>query len=234
MSKVYKNIWSENAKKFMMLEHTSQKNILHPLLAKLINNENPELMLVFGCGDGRVLKMIKNETIIDVYDINREMLEFAECNAGERIRRYYNDITQAPTNQYDIVLLSMVLVCIGNPKEYYDVLSNINRVKKVTGKVIIAVSHPCFRDRRFSNFSTSYSDKQPFKYLNDGEPFDVTIEDQMPPSVAFTDFHWSLSFTVNKIIEAGMQIISIIETTDDLNHPNANIYQSPFLIIKAQ
>ena len=240
MKEVIKNIWSENPEKFNSVEHTSQKNVLHPLLADLINDEKPKLMLDFGCGDGRILKMINKGTSIDVYDKNAEMLEIAKYNVGDRINQYYNDITLIPNNHYDIVLLTMVLICIDNPTEFRKVLLNINRVKKISGLVIIAEPHPCFRDRLFSNVSTSYFNNQPFKYLNDCEPFDITIEDpetiedQMPPSVTFTDFHKSLSFTLNKIIEAGMQIISLTETTDDLKHSEANKFQSPFLIIQSQ
>lgn len=234
MNIVLEKIWSRNAVSFMNVVHTSQKNVLHPMLADLINTQNPERLLDYGCGDGRILQSLKSSTNIDVHDINEEMLELAKYKSGNRITSYLLNRDEIPANTYDAVLLSMVLVCVDNEEEYLSILKKVKTSKTDKGKVYIAVTHPCFRDRKFSNFHTSYGNKQPFKYLNDGEPFDVFIEDEMPPSVAFTDFHWSLSFTLNKICEAGLSIEKIIETPDDKLSKDQNTLFSPFLIIIAK
>lgn len=234
MNKVLDKIWSENAISFMNVIHTSQKNVLHPTLTNLINKQNPDKLLDYGCGDGRILESINSSVKIDVHDVNEEMLELARHRAGFRISSYFLNRKDIPANTYDAVLLSMVLVCINSETEYTNVLNIIKSVKTETGKVYIAVTHPCFRDRIFSNFHTSYVNKQPFKYLNNGEPFDVFIEDEMPPSVAFTDYHWPLSFMLNKICEVGFVIEKVIETPDDETNKSSNRLFSPFLIIVAK
>lgn len=218
----------------MNVIHTSQKNVLHPTLANLINAQNPKKLLDYGCGDGRILDLLNNDIKIDVHDINQEMLDIIEHKQGKKIASYYLDREKISKNTYDAVLLSMVLVCIDNEIEYLNVLKRIKLCKTKTGRVYIAVTHPCFRDKTFSNFYTSFSNKQPFKYLNNGAPFDVYIEDKMPPSVAFTDFHWSLSFTLNKILEAGLIIEKVIETSDDSKSKKENKLFSPYLIIVAK
>lgn len=234
MNTILEKIWSENAVSFMNVMHSSQKNVLHPTLARLINEQNPETLLDYGCGDGRILHLLKDSIKTDVHDINEEMLELSKHKSGKRITSYFLNREEIPVNTYDAVLLSMVLVCIDNETEYSEVLKKIKSYKTKTGKVYIAVTHPCFRDRKFSNFHTSYGNKQPFNYLKDGEPFDVFIEDEMPPSVGFTDYHWSLSFTLNKICEAGLIIENIMETPDDEISKNKNNSFSPFLIIIAK
>lgn len=234
MKDLINNIWSENAIQFMRVKHLSQKNVLHPTLAKMINEDNPNNLLDYGCGDGRLLKLLNDKIEIDIFDKNPEMLELSKYNLGDRTNKVFYDIKNLPTLNYEAVLLSMVLVCIDNEIEFNTVLKKIKSVKSVNGKVYIAVTHPCFRDKIFSNFYTSFSENQPFNYLQNGEPFNVTIEDMMPPSVAFTDYHWNLSYTINKIIEAGLVIEKIIETPDDFNNPNNNRLFSPYLIIKAK
>lgn len=234
MKNVLEKVWSENAVCFMNVIHTSQKKVLHPILANLINKQNPENLLDYGCGDGRILKAINSSIKIDVHDINEEMLELAKHSIGSRVSSYFLDRNGIPMQRYDAILLSMVLVCINNEDEYLSVLKRIKSCKTETGKVYIAVSHPCFRDKDFSNFHTSYGREQPFNYLNEGEPFNVFIEDEMPPSVAFTDFHWPLSFTINKICEAGLRIEKVIETPDDINHKKCNELLPTFLIIIAK
>ncbi len=231
--KVFKKVWSENAISFMNVEHTSQRNVLHPLLANYVNENHFKKVLDYGCGDGRLIKMLEDNLEIDVYDINKEMLELTRINVDERINKYFSDVENINSNNYDCIILSMVLVCIDNKQEFKNVLLNLKRLKRDKGKVLIALTHPAFRDRKFSNFYTSYSKYQPFKYLNDGEPFEVYIQDKMPPSIAFVDYHWTLSFTLNQIIQAGLQIEKIIETQDDPDHNNTNENNSPYIIIIA-
>jgi ubiquinone/menaquinone biosynthesis C-methylase UbiE len=217
----------------MNVEHTSQKNVLHPKLAEYIFRFKSNKVLDYGCGDGRLLKLLNKNTDIDVYDINNEMLDLAKAKLGDRVDNYFKQVSQITSKTYDCVLLSMVLVCVDNEHEYLSILKNIKRVKTDIGKVLIAVTHPAFRDRDFSNFKTSYSKKYKFEYLDEGVPFEVFIEDEIPPKVAFTDYHWSLSFTINKIIESGLKIEEIKECMDDINHPKFNSNHSPFLIIVA-
>lgn len=232
-SPVLRNVWSDNADRFMNVVHQSQRRVLHPTLADLINKHQPSRLLDYGCGDTRILTLIDKSIAVDVHDINDEMLELARLRNGARIQNYYQHRESIPTDHYDAVLLSMVLVCIGDKSEYAEVLNRVKASKKSGGRAYIAVTHPCFRDRAFSNFHTSYGEGQPFNYLRDGEPFDVYIEDEMPPSVAFTDYHWTLSFTLNAIITAGMRVERLIETPDDATSVTFDPLHSPFLIIVA-
>ncbi|RZK13288.1 MAG: methyltransferase domain-containing protein [Flavobacterium sp.] len=147
MKKVLDRIWSENAEKFMSVVHTSQKNVLHPTLSKLINTHKPHNLLDFGCGDGRILNEIDAQVEMDVYDKNEEMIHLAKHNVGDKIKTIYSDINEIPNDRYESVLLSMVLVCIDNEDEYLGVLKKIKLCKTEIGKVYIAISHPCFNRR---------------------------------------------------------------------------------------
>jgi len=231
--KIIKNIWAKAPTKFMQVEHSSQKNVLHPLISNIINNEKPSQFLDYGCGDGRILELLNSDIKIDVFDINNGMLDLAEKRLGSRVNNYYNKIDKIESKYYDFILLGMVIICLKNDKEFDDLLCNIKRFKTKNGKLLISAPHPCFRDKKFSNFQTSLGSTQEFYYLKNGMPFDVLIEDQKPPSVAFTDYHWSLSATINKLIEHNFTIKNIIEVKDDKNHPNCNNFYSPFVIITA-
>ncbi|QYO65281.1 class I SAM-dependent methyltransferase [Leptolyngbya sp. 7M] len=218
----------------MSVRHTSQENVLHPALAALINDLAPAQLLDYGCGDTRILDIIDRNILIDVHDKNEEMLQLARHRNAGRIHNYFLDRSEILSDEYDAVLVSMVLMTLDNEEEHQDVLETVNRVKKPSGYAYIAVSHPCFRDRQFSNFRTSFGSEQTYSYLTKGVPFNVYLEDDTPPSVAFTDFHWPLSFTLNGIIETGMSIVKLIETPDDASSERCNPGASPFVVIIAK
>lgn len=231
---VIEDIWSSHPDSFMKVRHSSQEHVLHPTLARLINEQQPNNLLDFGCGDGRILTQIDPQIVVDVHDCNEPMLSLAKQRNGARIRTCFLLRDQIPSSQYESVLLSMVLMTIDNEAEHQSVLKSVTRILRDGGRSYIAISHPCFRDRQFSNFRTSFGSEQSYEYLKLGTPFTVYLEDDAPPQVAFIDFHWPLSYTLNGIIEAGMSITNVIETSDDSSSLSFNSEVSPFVIIEAE
>lgn len=229
-----RDIWTVNASQFIDIDHASQRNVLHPTIARLVKEARPRNLLDYGCGDGRILDLLDEEIEIDVYDKSSEMLSIVERLRGDRINQIYRAPDSIKSSSYDLVILSMVLVCIDSREEFSRVLTHIERVLKMDGIVIISTSHPCFRQFHFSNFYTSVSAENPLKYLEDGSPFEVTIYDNDEKKVVFTDYHWSLSYTINTLIEVGLVINQMIETEDDRSSSNTNESYSPFLILKCR
>lgn len=75
---------------------------------------------------------------------------------------------------------------------------------------------------------------EPFDYHKKGEPFEVTIHDETKKlSVTFIDYHWTLSYTINKMIQTGLNIENIIETEDDKSVSGFNKQFPPFIILIA-
>ena len=72
------------------------------------------------------------------------------------------------------------------------------------------------------------------EYLKPALPFQVTLEDSPTSTLTFTDYHWSLSDTVNAIARAGLSIVEMFEPPDVMQHPRANKNLPTFLIIKTK
>jgi ubiquinone/menaquinone biosynthesis C-methylase UbiE len=172
---------------------------------------------------------------ISLYDNSAKVLKIAEKNINDLNPSIYSLAKDLPLNHFDCVVLSLVLMTIDNEDEITQVLNNIYQVLIPGGTSLIAVTHPCFREYRFSTFHTSYT-KDNFNYLNNGEPFSVTLQDDLNGNdIAFTDFHWSLSYTINNIIKAKLQIESIHEIKDKSfksSYENPNF--CPYMIICAR
>lgn len=229
------NFWIEKADAFLKFIHPSERDILHPLIVKKVNELSPSKYLDYGAGDGRMSAKIDVNIPIDIFDISPIMIDEAKAILADRLNTIYTDSNLIPNAFYDVIVCSMVLLCIDNEREYSKALSCISASLKTGGTVIISNTHPCFRQSYFSDFYTEYSEGTVFNYFDEGKPFQVTIHDQESKSkVSFEDYHWSLAFTLNNIIKSGLSIKEIIETTDDILVQNHNKFTSPFLIIIAE
>lgn len=228
-----KDVWNAGAQDFMRIEHTSQKRVLHPLLARLINEKGRGKLLDFGCGDGRILELLRPEIEISVYDTSPAMINMVTTRMRKRLQGVFSTPDHITPAAFDLVLMTMVIICLKDRDELDSAFNLISASLVSGGEAIIATSHPCFRQYEFSNFRTSFGHGQFLDYLAPGLPFQVTLEDTPNETITFTDHHWSFSDTLNSIIRSGLVIQEVIETPDDMSHPNANKGLPAFLIIKA-
>lgn len=227
--------WSEHSADYSSLFQQSKENVLYPAMVDLITRHGASRLLDYGCGDGRFLHFLPEGVEASVYDRSSEMLALARRLAGGRIRQFYEDADQIPGDYFDVVVVSLVLVCIDNEAEYAQVLRDVHRVLKPGGVGIFTVTHPCFRQYAYSDFFTSYCQSPHFNYFDEGEPFGVTMtDDRSSKSISFNDYHWTLSFTINKAIEAGLIIDRVVETRDDASAAKFNPEKSPYLIVAAR
>lgn len=227
--------WSAHSADYSNLFQVSKENVLYPAMMDLIMRHGASRLLDYGCGDARFLHRLPKSVEASVYDTSSQMVALAKRLAASRIKRFYEGADLMPGDHFDAVVVSLVLVCINNEAEYARVLRDVHRVLKPGGLGIFSVTHPCFRQYAYSDFHTSYSQSTNFNYFNEGEPFGVTMTDQRSGrSISFSDFHWTLSFTINKIIEAGLIIDRVVETRDDDSAVKFNQEKSPYLIVAAR
>lgn len=227
--------WSEHSEDYSNLFQESKENVLYPAMVDLITRHGAGRLLDYGCGDGRFLRFLPEGIEVSVYDRSVEMLALAKQLAGDRISLFYQDVDQIPEDHYDVVVVSLVLVCIDNEVEYAQVLRDVYRVLRPGGIGILAVTHPCFRQYAYSDFYTAYCRSPHFNYFNEGEPFEVTMtDDRAGTSINFNDYHWTLSFTINKAIETGLIVDRVVETRDDASAAKFNSEKSPYLIVAAR
>ncbi|HEY4325163.1 MAG TPA: methyltransferase [Mucilaginibacter sp.] len=229
------NFWINNAEDFLYFEHPSERDVLHPMIIERVNKLSPKTYLDFGAGDGRMTAKIEEHIPIDIYDISSQMINSARKVLGGRLKNVYTDTVNIPTEHYEVIVCSMVLICINNEHDFIKVLNNIYDSLQSGGTAIFSVTHPCFRQAWFSDFYTVYTDGKQFDYFEEGKPFDVTIHDpEKINHVTFEDYHWSLSFSINSLIKCGFRIAELVETKDDNKVEKHNQFIPPFLIIIAE
>ena len=226
-------VWQEGAERFMKVEHLSQENSLHPAVLEMIRSYGGHRLLDFGCGDGRILDSIPNTWDVDAYDPSAQMRALAERRAGARLNRLFDDLDSI-VDKYDVVLLGMVLLCIPEEDEVFRVLRKCANAMTLHSKLVITTTHPCFRNYRFSNFSTDFAEGRTFNYMENGCPFEVTLRDPGTSAITFTDYHWTIEFTISALRRAGLLITALKEVADDPNSRFRNEHVPAFLIFECE
>lgn len=230
------SIWLYNPKKYADIKNESRKYILHPKILELVNQSNAKELLDYGCGDGSLLKHIDKEVNVSIYDISSKSVHLAKRNLkGRKIKVFY-DNEGIPKESYDCVILSLVLMTISNKQSIINELTMINSLLKENGEIIVGITHPCFRQFNFSSFHTSYLDDENFNYLQEGKKFKVTIRDpRSNKNIAFNDYHWTLTTSINSLVKSGFEICELIELPDksfEDSYENKGI--PPYMIIKGK
>lgn len=208
-------IWTQNPESYLAIQNESRKLVLYPKLLELLKQFGSKSVLDYGCGDGAFVMLLDENKEIGLYDISKKVLSIAERNLAGRAVTFYHNKRHIPKHRFDCVLLGLVLMTIGDRSTLKKVLKDAATAKRVDGKLVVAVTHPCFRQYFFSTFYTEYAKGKEFNYFSEGHRFTVHLKDlKTNRQVSFKDYHWSLSLTLNSIIEVGLKIMQIQELRD--------------------
>lgn len=229
-------IWTRSPLTFANVSNDNRHFILHPKIAELVHEFDAKKLLDHGCGDGVMNLLINKSVEIGLHDINKEILQVASENLKYYNHRVFIERGEIPKGYYDVSISSNVLMTIDNEEEYLNVLSDLkNSVKQDNGKVIIGITHPCFRQFDFSTFKTEFTNGSVFNYFEEGKRFSVFLKKGNESSddfVEFADFHYSLSYTINKALSVGLTLEKMIELPDkSTDQQFFNFSFAPFIVL---
>jgi len=176
-----------------------------------INEKKIKKILDFGCGDGKQLEFIDKKIVTDLYDINEEALKKASKKLKNSKSSVFNITNDIKKNTYELVVFSLVLMCLSNEKELNEIVKSFKGFLKKNGEVIVLITHPAFRDKEFSYYETNVTSN--FNYFNEGFPFKVSLKN-VKHEIFFTDYHWTISKTINLFISKGFELLKMVELQD--------------------
>ncbi len=190
---------------------------LHLAMATLINAIHPERLIDFGCGDGRLLPLVRARAKY-AFDPAPEMLASLLRQHGRECREVYRHRSEVPDRSFDSVVFSLVLPWLESEQEVHETFKDLARISAPRAQVLIGTTHPCFRSGRYSDFYTGYAldPAKPFPYRQDRAKFAVTVLDHTTgqPVTTFQDTHWTLSFTFAALRSSGLVVEQITEVYD--------------------
>jgi trans-aconitate methyltransferase len=225
------SIWDEVAEQYTAVDE-DRSRIVYPTLMEIISSQRVQSVLDFGAGDGRFAQELITQSLswrwpvtsVVCYDPSREMRALA--------KKRLKDLTQArvvskvPSGHWEVVTLNAVWMSLENDAACVDLLADIaTRLAPHSGRLLAAVTHPCFRDRSFHSYSTDFDMR---RYLDNGSSFDVHIYDGTK-TVNLRDTHWNLEAMTRHLCAAGLSVRRIYELGD----VNSTSVGAPWLLFEA-
>jgi len=211
--------WNAIADAYFEIDDPHERAVLTFIREKLATLR-PKRLLDYGGGDGKFAVLCANSLSVQeivTYDPAPRMTSLART-----LSKDFNQIRVVETTEeiqagtFDVVTFNGVWMCLTTREACLETLSEVARLLRSNGRLIASVTHPCFRDRKFSDYSTDFSNRD---YFNDGTLFSATInEDQC--ELQIVDTHWNLTAMSSQLNESGFVIENLYELPHSTNGSN--------------
>ncbi|MFC1625732.1 class I SAM-dependent methyltransferase [Patescibacteria group bacterium] len=125
----------------------AHSKVINPIVSKYLGDLKSKVVLDAGCGNGywsrRIAKRAKRVTGVD---FTKELIKVAKSRPStSNLEFLISDLRELalPDNEFDIVLCNMALMDVDGLEK---AVSEMARVLKVGGNLIISITHPCFEN----------------------------------------------------------------------------------------
>jgi SAM-dependent methyltransferase len=209
-------IWDrDTVSRYLALGDESRITVLHPHIVNTIGNANGLRVLDFGSGEARLAVDVARRGAAHVLavDANPAMIDAAMETVSHlpepaRARidlRVADEASLELTESYDVIICSLVLMMISSYARMSEIVVRLAKALEPSGRLIVAVTHPCFRSAVHSTFRNELP--VDFEYWRSGTPYSVHMgESESDPGVVVTDFHWTLEDYCGAIEDAGLRL----------------------------
>jgi SAM-dependent methyltransferase len=212
-SPIHNKAWLPAEQQGLFTQFTETRHlIVFPWLLKAVKERAPQSLLDFGAGDGRLLSLLPDsfEGELWYYDPSPDLQALAAQTLRNRKIRFAEAADELPLAHFDLVLSVAVWMTIPTYAECIAYLKHQHGVLRSGGSALIAVTHPCFREEKYSSFNTYFSNH---RYLERGASFKTTIQNDMT-SLQFVDYHWNLGLMIQQAEESEFRVLRMTEFPD--------------------
>jgi hypothetical protein len=208
--------WDEIGEDFLSIAD-DRVELLLPCLLSVANEMDATSVVDVGGGDGRFLSELRRArkgsrdisvALVDPSPIMRQQARTVLANIpSAAIVASASEIGQG---NWNLVLSIAVWMSLETEEECFGHLKSLNGLLSPRGRVVIAVTHPCFRDRTFHTYSTNFDMSH---YRSSGKRFQAYVFDGKK-SIVIEDTHWTLADHVRQLTTAGLVVERIVEVPD--------------------
>jgi len=178
----------------------------NPATFRLIGNVKGQRALDLACGEGYNTRMLaRNGAKVTGVDFSKKLIELARIEeTREKLGIDYrasnvDDLSEFPSNHFDVVTCFMALMDI---KNYGGTVSEVSRVLKNMGRFVFSIPHPCFELNRIGT-TKNY-------FVATEECVDWEMERLLKPFKT-TSFHRTLTDYFNMLQENRLLVKRLVE-----------------------
>jgi SAM-dependent methyltransferase len=207
----------------------SRHLVVFPWLIEAIRKLAPGSVLDYGGGDGKFLAALGKELQGELwhYDPSPALTSKAIHLLRDADVRFCQDPKSLPDETIDVLSSVAVWMTLSSHQACLDYLREQWRLLRRGGSAFVAVTHPCFREERYSSFKTGFKNES---YLEEGSSFSVEVFDR-ENRVQFVDYHWNLSTMLKQSREVGFGLRGLTELPDTIG---GNRRGAPWLCFEFQ
>lgn len=211
VAKWYDNLLEEGSDSY-------QEKLIKPNLLRILAPKPGEEILDVGCGQGYFSRLIAKEgsRVVGV-DLANELIAIAREEAGERESYFVMSAEKMSGLQNSRFDAAICILALQNMKNLQNAISEMSRVLKTNGRLVLVLNHPAFRVPTASFWGYDEKAKAQYrsiyKYLSEiSQEVDMTQGVKDKSKKKFTmSFHHPLQVYFKAFAKAGLATVRLEE-----------------------
>jgi len=188
-------------------------HILRPTIKKLVGNVEGKNIVDLSCGSGYFSRILakRGANVVGI-DISENQIKLAMQNKVNEIKYIRDNITNTKlkSNYFDIALINLVFIDTNSTKKISQILKEAHRILRKNGILIIGELHPHSINKKSK--TGTYRQISRKNYFDNGSVCNSTAILVNGKKLTFyPDYHYTLEFYINTIIENGFAITKLLE-----------------------
>ena len=209
--------WGETVERYFEAADITNEEVNFPAIVRGIGEIERQIILDYGCGNGRFARKIEQMKAKRVIGVDREqsMIDLArKSDPGSQVEYHVNPentMTFLGDSSVDKVMANLVFMMSPTKEDMNQAFREIQRVLKENGTFVYLVTHSAFIGKGAPDYRNQFD--EPFNYFAEEKPYRFILLDSQGKDIdeKFYDYHYTLATYLNTAIQSGFTIVGVEE-----------------------
>lgn len=221
-----RELWDQAVPDYLTAHDGEAVDVIFPAFTCAIGDLAGQVILDYGCGDGRYARLLEAMGARHVIGVDRSPTMIAAAVAADPASQvqYYatpdNRLTPLADGSVDVVVANMVFMMSPTKADLVQSFAEIQRVLTPGGRLLYCITHPAFIDRDAYDCRRVF-EADGFHYLREGTRYRFILKraDGAEVDGGFFDYHYTLTTYLQTTLAVGLTLLAF----EELRYPDAFI-----------